>query len=83
MGSLHRFPFSISKGVGKMTMKRLNIKVNEETYNWINDQAKKRGLTMNAVVILAIETYLTQNVVTGNLPELLAAYNELKEKGEI
>ena len=66
-----------------MTMKRLNIKVNEETYNWINEQSKKRGLTMNAVVILAIETYVTQSVVTGNLPELLAAYKKMQENGDI
>lgn len=66
-----------------MTMKRLNIKVNEETYNWISEQSNKRGLTMNAVVILAIETYVTQSVVTGNLPELLAAYKKMQENGEI
>lgn len=66
-----------------MTMKRLNIKVNEDMYNWVAEQSEKRGLTMNAVVILALETYVTQSVVTGNLPELLAAYKKMQENGEI
>lgn len=80
----HRFPFSIpKKGVRDMATRRLNIKVSEDMYNWIADQAEKRALSLNSVVVLALETYATQQVVTGNLPELLAAYNEMKEKGEI
>lgn len=66
-----------------MATRRLNIKVSEDMYNWIADQAEKRALSLNSVVVLALETYATQQVVTGNLPELLAAYNEMKEKGEI
>ena len=66
-----------------MASKRLNIKVSEDMYNWIADQAESRALSLNSVVVLALETYAQQQVVTGNLPELLAAYNEMKEKGQI
>lgn len=61
-------------------MKRLNIKVNEEMYDWVAEQSSKRGLTMNAVVILALETYVTQSVVVGHLPELLAAAKKMEEE---
>jgi alpha-D-ribose 1-methylphosphonate 5-triphosphate synthase subunit PhnG len=66
--------------VGKMTMKRLNVKVNEETYNYVSEQATKRGLTMNAIVVLALETYAQQNTVIANLPELMRIYNEQQQK---
>lgn len=66
-----------------MATKRLNIKVSEDMYNWVADQAEKRALSLNSVVVLALETYATQQVVTGNLPELLAAYKKMEENGEI
>jgi len=66
-----------------MASRRLNIKVSEDMYDWIAKQSETRALSLNAVVVLALETYAQQQVVTGNLPELLAAYNEMKEKGEI
>lgn len=59
-----------------MALKRMSIKVSEEMYNWVSDEAEKRGLTMNAVVIFALETYYNQQNV---LPQL-SAMKELYEK---
>jgi len=50
-----------------MALKRMSIKVAEELYEWISKEADKRGLTMNAVIIFALETYQNQREVIPNI----------------
>lgn len=57
--------------VNFMELKRMSLKVPEELYNQISDESDKRGLTMNAVVILALEAYYTQQLDFSALKELI------------
>lgn len=59
-----------------MALKRMSIKVSEELYDWIASEGEKRGLSMNAVVIFALETYYNQNTVIPNI----AVMKELMDK---
>lgn len=54
----------------------MSIKVSEELYDWIASEGEKRGLSMNAVVIFALETYYNQNTVIPNI----AVMKELMDK---
>ena len=59
-----------------MALKRMSIKVSEELYNYIASEAEREGLSMNAVIIFALNNYKTQNTV---LPSM-NAMKELLEK---
>ena len=61
-------------------LKRLNVRLRPALYDFLKTSAEERGLSMNAMIILALETYLQQQVVTDNMGDLLKAYNELHEK---
>jgi len=61
-----------------MALKRMSIKVSEEMHEWLQQGAEKRGLTMNAVVIFALENYYNQEVV---IPQI-KAMGEMLEKQE-
>lgn len=50
-----------------MALKRMSIKVSEELYNYIADEAAREGLSMNAVIIFALNNYKTQNTVVPNM----------------
>lgn len=53
-----------------MALKRMSIKVSEELYDWVASEAETRGLTMNAVVIFALETYQKEKMVLPNMNSL-------------
>lgn len=48
-------------------MRRMSLKVSDEMYSLISAEAENRALTMNAVVIFALENYYNQK---RNLPDL-------------
>lgn len=54
-----------------MALKRMSIKVSEEIYDWISAEGEKRGLSMNAVVIFALETYYQQTSAMAQLPRMM------------
>lgn len=60
-------------------LKRINLRIRPELHNWLKVSAEARGLSMNAMCILALETYLTQQKVTDNIDDLLKAWNEERE----
>lgn len=57
-------------------LKRLNVRVRPEMHEFLRQTAKSRGLSMNAMVIFALETYFTQEQVLPHLEELI---NESKK----
>lgn len=64
-----------------MALKRMSIKVSEELYNYISDEAEREGLSMNAVIIFALNNYKTQNSVGNNvdvMKELLEQLQQVK-----
>lgn len=54
-----------------MTVKRMNIKISEDMHTWIQQQADARGLTMNAVIIFALETYYNQTTMLPNMSKII------------
>lgn len=46
-----------------MALKRMGIKISEEMHEWLMKEAESRGLTMNAVVVFALETYRQQREI--------------------
>jgi len=52
-------------------MKRINVNISDDMHAWLKAEGEKRGLTMNAVVIFAIETYYTQQQVMPNMGRML------------
>ena len=60
-------------------LKRMSIKVSEELYDFIAKEAEKDGLSMNAVIIFALNTYKNQQTVGPNL-ELLRIAMEMNQE---
>lgn len=59
-----------------MALKRFSVTISEELHSWIAEQSEKRGLTMNAIIIFALEMYRKQEEVGPQmkvLQELLAS----------
>jgi len=54
-----------------MALKRMSLKVSEELYDFISADGEKRGLSMNAVVIFALETYYQQMNAMSQLPKMM------------
>ena len=61
-----------------MALKRMSIKVSEELYNYIASEAEREGLSMNAVIIFALNNYKTQNTV---VPSMNAMKELLEQLG--
>jgi len=64
-----------NKGAEMMALKRINVKIAEDMHEWLKGEAEKRGLTMNAIVIFALEQYYQQMMLTPHINAL----KELKE----
>jgi len=52
-------------------LKRINVRLTPEMYGFLKTKAEERGLSMNAMIILALETYLTQMKTIDYIPEML------------
>ena len=48
-------------------LKRMSIKVSEELYDYIAQEAEREGLSMNAVIIFALNNYKKEQTVMPNL----------------
>lgn len=58
-------------------LKRLNVRVRPEMHEFLRETAESRGLTMNALVIFALETYFTQQQVIPHLESLISESKRL------
>jgi len=67
----------------------MSLKVSSELYEFINEQATKEGLSMNAIIIFALNNYKDQKTVVpsmGAMQELLERIEkeeEMKRRGLI
>lgn len=72
-----------------MTLRRMSLKVSSELYEFINEQATKEGLSMNAIIIFALNNYKDQKTVVPNigvmqeLLERIEKEEEMKRRGLI
>ena len=64
-----------------MAIKRMNIKVAEEMHDWPKHEADKRGLTMNAIIIFALENYYRETITLPNIQRAVDLLEEQKNKG--
>lgn len=60
----------------KKELKRVNVRIRPQLYEALKLAAAQRGLSLNAMYILALETYLQQLKVTDNLDDLIKAWKE-------
>lgn len=60
-------------------LKRLNVRVRPEMHEWLQRSAEARGLTINAMVIFAIETYAQQQEGLMMLPDILERLKQVKD----
>lgn len=63
-----------------MALKRMSIKVSEELYNYIAAEAEREGLSMNAVIIFALNTYKTQNSVVPGMEVMKELLSKLENE---
>lgn len=66
--------------MSKSNLQRMNIRISKDLHELLKQSADTRGFSMNAMVIMALETFLAQQQVIDNLDPLLKAYKELHEK---
>lgn len=59
---------------------RFNARIPYDLHQQMKQKANSRGLTMNAVLILALETYFTQQSVLPYLPELIQAMDKIEKE---
>ena len=64
-----------------MALKRMSIKVSEEMHAWLADEAEKRGLTMNAIVIFALENYYKEAIAIPSIKKAMDMLEEQKRNG--
>lgn len=60
-----------------MALKRMSLKVSEDLYNYIAAEAEKEGLSMNAVIIFALNNYRRENTVVPQLGAMTEIYKQL------
>lgn len=65
-----------------MTLKRMSIKVSEEMHEWLQESAAKRGLTMNAIIIFALENYYNQEIVIPQIKAMGAMLEKQEEENQ-
>lgn len=52
-------------------LRAFNVRLPKELHEYTKLQAEKRGLTMNAIIIFALENYYTQMQVLPHLEDLI------------
>ena len=62
-----RWAFCILGGRMMANLKRMSIKVSEELYDFIAAEADREGLSMNAVIIFALNNYKKEQSVIPSL----------------
>lgn len=64
-------------------LKRMSLKVSEDLYDFISQEAANRGLTMNAVVIFALENYRKENTVLPNLKNMQTLLEAIQQQQSV
>ena len=64
-----------------MALKRMSIKVSEEMHTWLSIEAEKRGLTMNAIIIFALENYYKETVALPSIQKAMEFVEQQQRKG--
>ena len=65
-----------------MALKRMSIKVSEEMHDWLKIEADKRGLTMNAIIIFALENYYKESIALPSIQKAMELM-EMQRNGQV
>jgi len=60
-------------------LKKFSLRLPKDMHEWLTLSANKRGISMNAMIIMALETYMQQQVMMPHLGDLL---EELKKHND-
>jgi hypothetical protein len=69
--------------MGYEDLKRINVRVMPEMHEWFMKMAEAKGLTMNAIMIFALETYMQQQTMMPMLGDMLKELNKEIAKDEV
>lgn len=84
--ALPGFPWSTAwtmdymNGVIVLEMKRMNIRVPSDMHEWVKKQSERRGVTMSAIVIMALENYMMAREMGSNLTRLEEILKKVENK---
>lgn len=66
--------------MSKNDLVSIHLRITPQMKQMIEKHSKMRGLTQNAIMIFALETYFTQQEVIPRLGELIEESKSLREK---
>lgn len=58
-------------------LRRVNIRVTPEVYEWFMNKSKKSGVSMSALMYLALEAHMQQQLALANPPLTVARGQEV------
>lgn len=62
-----------------MSTKRVNVTVPEELHKWFKEESARTGMSVNALMQVALNNYYNQQVAIPNIPKLMEMYEEMKK----
>lgn len=63
-------------------LQRVNIRVSNEVHKFFLNRSEQTGVSMSALMFLALEQYMQQQQTMKNVPEFIQALNEIESKKE-
>lgn len=58
-------------------MKRVNVKVSPEVYEWFKTRSTNTGVPMSALMFLALEQHIQQQMMMPHVPDLIEQAKKL------
>ncbi|VPJ05721.1 hypothetical protein [Metabacillus idriensis] len=52
-------------------MQRVNIRLSGDVYQWFKTRSEKTGVSMSALMFLALEDHVRQNTIVSSMPEIM------------
>ena len=62
----------------KENMIRMNLYIPRSYREWLEKKSKDTGVTMSAIMVMALKTYMDQQDAMELMPKMLAKLNELE-----
>lgn len=60
-------------------MKRVNVNIPDELHQWFKDESARTGLTVNALMQVALNNYYKEQSVLPLIPQMMKELEKLKE----
>ncbi len=63
-------------------MKRVNVNIPDDLHAWFKEESKRTGMTVNAIMQVALDKYYQEKVVIPFMPKFMEMYEELEKSGK-